>query len=256
MTHFAHSTNVLRRSGLLLAAFALAATATAAYADPLPIVNGGFEDLLNPGVSSEFGTAFPSQQVTGWTTSGYNFVFTPGTADTTGADSQFGNLQLWGPGNGSSNGLPASSPLGGNYIAADGAFNQAAISQVISGLVIGQTYDVVFYYAGAQQHGFNGPNTEQWQVSFGGQTQSTPVLLNGDEGFTGWQQADFVFTADGTSDTLSFLAVGTPSGVPPFSLLDGVSVAPTPEPGSLALLATGLFGVGGVVRSRFKKVAA
>jgi hypothetical protein len=39
------------------------------------------------------------------------------------------------------------------------------------------------------------------------------------------------FTADNTSDLLSFFAVGTPNGEPPFVLLDGVSLnADTPEP--------------------------
>src|SRR5579875_1665329 len=61
------------------------------------VTNGDFEQLLVPGVSSEFGDRLPSQQVTGWTTNGYNFVFTPGTADTSGAAGEFGNLALWGP---------------------------------------------------------------------------------------------------------------------------------------------------------------
>ncbi len=61
----------------------------------------------------------------------------------------------------------------------------------------------------------------------------------------------FNFTADNTSDVLSFLAVGTPNGEPPFSLLDGVSVQAAPEPGTLLLMLGGLGLVGlGVVRSK------
>ena len=52
-------------------------SATSAQATSL-VVNGDFEQLLVPGASREFGSRFPSQQVTGWTTNGYNFVFTPG----------------------------------------------------------------------------------------------------------------------------------------------------------------------------------
>jgi hypothetical protein len=40
---------------------------------------------------------------------------------------------------------------------------------------------------------------------------------------------------------LSFLAVGTPAGLPPFSLLDGVTMtAAVPEPATWGMLAAGL----------------
>jgi hypothetical protein len=77
--------------------------------------------------------------------------------------------------------------------------------------------------------------------------------MNASEGFTGWQTDSFTFTATSTSEVLSFLAVGTPAGVPPFTLLDGISVTQTPEPQSLVLFATGLIGVSGLVRRRFQK---
>ncbi len=107
------------------------------------------------------GRNYPSQQVTGWTTSDYNFVFQSGTADSSGATGQYGKLQLWVPNNGSANGLPASSPAGGNFIAADGDYIVAPISQTLNGLSPGQTIAVSFYWAGAQQYGFTGPTTEQ-----------------------------------------------------------------------------------------------
>jgi len=200
------------------------------------IVNGGFETTTG---SSSGGQLGYNVNATGWSTTGYNFLFTPGSADTTGVTGSDGNLQLWGPGNGSANGLPATSPAGGNYVAADGAYEVGAINQTLSGLTVGAQYTVSFYYAGAQQEGvnFTAPTTEAWQVSFGSSTQTTPVLNNAGKGFTGWQSETFTFTADNTSDVLSFLAEGTPSGVPPFSLLDGVdvepAVVPTPEPSSL-----------------------
>ena len=230
----------------LLSALALVTFSGVATAGQVNLVqNGDFEQTAT-NASSQFGSLFSSQQVTDWTTGGYNFVFKSGTADTTGAVGQYGSLKLWGPGDGAANGLPASSPTGGNFIGADGAYETSAISQIITGLIKGATYNVSFWWAGAQQAGFDGLNTEQWQVSLGSQTQKTAVAQNQDKGFTGWMQQSFSFTADGASDVLSFLAIGTPSGVPPFALLDGVTMtAKVPEPATWAILLAGLAGMGG-----------
>ncbi|HWB54712.1 MAG TPA: hypothetical protein VG722_10985, partial [Tepidisphaeraceae bacterium] len=191
---------------------------------------------------------------TDWTsTNGYNFIYAPGTADTTGATGVGGPVRLWGPNDGSANGLPATSPAGGNFVAADGNYQVAAISQTIYGLTTGDGYTVSFWWAGAQAYGgaFTSPTTDQWQVSFGSQTQYTSVVNNAGEGFTGWMQETMHFTADNTSDVLSFLAVGTPTGAPPFSLLDGVSVTGkgggttgvAPLPTAMSLSTVGLIGL-------------
>ncbi len=98
--------------------------------------------------------------------------------------------------------------------------------------------------------------TEQFAVSLGNQTLDTQVLTDPSHGFTGWTYESLTFTPTSSSEVLSFLAIGTPSGEPPFSLLDGVSVtstSPVPEPGTLTLMATGLAGIGGMVRRRFRK---
>jgi hypothetical protein len=213
------------------------------------VQNGDFEQTLIPG-SAEFGSAYPSQQVTSWATTGYNFIFAPGTADTTGATGQYGNLKLWGPNDGSANGLPSASPSGGNYIGADGAYNVAPITQTINGLSPGSLYSVVFWWAGAQQSGFTGATTEQWQVTLGTSTQSTSVVALPSQGFTGWMKQSFTYLATSTSEVLSFLAVGTPAGVPPFALLDGVSVTKVPEPASITVLLVGIAGLAGAVRLR------
>ena len=217
------------------------------------VVNGSFE--VAPLGSGQLGF---NTDATGWTnaqngnTWGYNFLFAPGVADSTGATGSGGNLMLWGPGNGSANGLPASSPDGGNYIAGDGVFQQGAISQLITGLTPTQTYVLGFYWAGAQQQGFDGATTEWWQVTLGTTTQTTAIVNNVSHGFTGWTYQTMSFVANNASETLSFLAGGTPNGVPPFTLLDGVSLVATPEPGTFALIGLGLLviPIGSLYRRR------
>jgi hypothetical protein len=247
--------------------------ATAAHADNL-VLNGSFELNGGPGqigndtTLADWSVPVPSGS--------YVFLFNPGSADTTGVNGEYGNLQLWGPNNGSPNGLPATSPDGGYYAALDGDFQVSALQQTITGLTAGDTYAVSFYWAAAQQAGFTGPTVQAMNVCLGTSAESyadagTQPLSGGtnnpanlscsgsgastanfnlpSEGFSGWQFQTFDLTANSSTDVLSFLAYGNIQ-VPPFALLDGVSLTPTPEPGTLPLLFTGLMGGLGVLRSR------
>jgi hypothetical protein len=54
------------------------------------------------------------------------------------------------------------------------------------------------------------------------------------------------FTATAATDVLSFLSTGTPSGVPPFALLDGVSMVAVPEPSGAALMIVGVLALAGL----------
>ena len=249
------------KSGLAGCLILAAAYATPALSAPNLVVNGDFETLSNPGVSSEFGDRYTSQQVTGWTTNGYNYVFLPGKADTTGGAGEYGNLQLYGPNNGGTSCtpgpcLPATSPTGGNYVAADGAFGVGAINQTVTGLTVGAGYLLTFYWAAAQQSGFSGVTTENWTVSFGSSNYQTATVTNPDKGFTPWRQERVAFVASSTSQVLSFLAAGTPSGQPPFSLLDGVSLTLAPEPATWLVMIVGIGGIVAFTRRRRTASAA
>lgn len=229
----------------ILAGFATFAALSFSTAQATPVnlvTNGGFETLTNGvgQINGKYTTA------TGWTSSGYNFVFNSANADTVGAPGQSGIVKLWG-----NNGLTAS-PVGGNFLGADGAYLVGAITQNITGLTVGQRYNLSFYWAGAQQSGFSGETTENWTVSLGNQSFKTATVTDASHGFTGWMQQSFTYTATSTSALLSFLAAGTPAGEPPFSLLDGVKLTAVdvPEPSSTALFFIGLVLLFAAVRVR------
>ena len=210
----------------------------AAFAGPNLVINGDFEQTSMQNSQGAFTPdEMNTSNVTGWSTSGYNFIFGANTAATVGSYGSYGQTYLYDGSAVSGGAVLGQSPTGGNFVGADGAFQVGAITQTLSGLTKGTDYAVSFSWAGAQQSGFTGATTEQWQVSLGNQTQSTQAVPNANHGFTGWMQQTFVFEATTASEVLSFLAVGTPNGEPPFSLLDGVSATDVPEPASLAMLA-------------------
>ena len=235
---------------LVLAASPLAATA--ACAGPLNLVQNGSFQAENS--QSQYCTVSPcAQQMTtsdiaNWSTTGYNFIYNaatlsqgstnPNSFRTDGSSVALYNALAPGSYTGQYNSI-FSNPNGGNFVGADGAYQVGAITQTLTGLDKGGDYAVSFYYAGAQQSGFSGPTTEAWKVSLGSEQFETQVLQNLTHGFTGWYEETFIFEATSTSEVLSFLAVGTPNGEPPFSLLDGVSAFEVPEPGTWGMLGLG-----------------
>jgi len=155
------------------------------------------------------------------------------------------------------------SPAGGAYMILDGdpGFT-GPLQQTVTGLTPGQKYDLSFYWAAGELSDRTGYQTSQLTGTFGSSSFATSVYHNtngpGVPGsFSGWSKVSFVVTADSTSDVLSFLAVGGPSGnLPPVALLDGVSLTAVPEPATWAMMIVGVFGVGLAARRRTRAAVA
>jgi len=233
-------------------------TCAPALAGPMQLITNGTFAGTPAKLTTNGLSGWTNNQDYGGGAIGYNFLYNPATADTGSSP-----LQLWGTNNGGLNAITAS-PGGGYFVGMDGAYEQGALSQTLSSLVVGTDYYLSFWWAGAQQYSFSGVTTEQFAVALLGGTTvlaanatcattgvvCTNVLTDQSHGFTGWNFAGFTFVATATQETLSFLAIGTPGGEPPFSLLSDVSMT-IPEPSTLVLLA----GLGGLVLARRRRNA-
>ncbi len=227
------------------------------------VTNGTFQ-VTGGSTSFQFGTwgpYSPAETLSGWASTGYNFVFIPGS---NAATSYYGanNVAFWGPAYGVANGYTGSAPGGGDFVALDADYPSndsaghsatAALTQTMTGLVPGAAYNVSFVWAGAQQQGFTGATTENLTVSLGSSSQTTKTVNLASQGFSGWINQTFGFIATGSSEVLSFLAGGSPA-IPPFVLVSNVSMTKVPEPASAALLLTGLAALGGLVARRQVRV--
>lgn len=277
----------------LLAALLVCASVTPLNAANL-ILNGDFESLTMTNGNATHSTIIGNgtnglPTSTGWRSSevggfgpGYNFImvdnpsyvgFSPAQSQT-GADDFFdgayttsnpgdSRFTLWGPDSFSANGL-TNSPVGGNFLAADGSYLNRPVEQTLTGLEVGKTYALSFWWAAGQQSGLGGSTKEAWVVCIGtcayntsslieslsffeadpGNTDianpqannlvynpsdtsvilKTSVVSTPEFGFTPWRNEYFTFTATSSTTTLSLLAFGTPLGQPPFALIDGLTI--------------------------------
>jgi hypothetical protein len=254
-----------------LSAAALLLFAAPAGATSNLVTDGDFSSLTYSNGATNGGMLGYNVSATGWTVAtpayypspSYALVFTPSTLST-GVPTIFGhNVTLWP---GTSPAL-AVSPYGGNFVALDGDVfpgnYTGALSQTITGLTPGKTYNVSFYYSYAQQgpdpadpSGFSGATNQAMNVCLGaaipgdsfseeyvntttsplsggtnassnidctGASASTSLYTLGSHDFSGWNYVTFGLTANATTDVLSFLAYGNVQQ-PPFVLLDDISM--------------------------------
>lgn len=230
-----------------LAMAALAATGGAQAATNF-VVNGDFENGYQ--FSTEFNQSFNTGfGPTGWTSNGtrsFNLYLDPATATSVETVTEYGEL-----GQKLALSFPGASPTGGKFVALDGDSGfSGALTQLLTGLNPGSRYNVSFSWGGTQLQNRTGDTTEQLRVGFGDASQLTEILANPSQGFQGWKSVNFVFTATGASQLLSFLSLGTPDGLPPIAVLDGVSVTAVPEPATWALMLAGFGFVGFAARRR------
>jgi hypothetical protein len=240
---------------LIAALSAALAMGASAHAAENLIYNGTFNELQNG-----YGQIDKYTAIEGWYSSpdSYNYVFNdasvPGTGD-------FGGITLWDDTMLHTHTTwDGKAPGGVNFVALDGdKATSSPLTQEVIGLVAGQTYDLTFTYAFAQQAGFDGSTDQTLTATMMDGTKtdlsfSTPTELVHSHGFDGWYQANVQFTATSATDLLSFLASSN-SGNPPYALLTNISLTAAPEPAVWALMVMGLGGVGLAMRRR-RRIAA
>jgi PEP-CTERM motif len=231
----------MNRIALVAAVTATLAAATAANATTQLVTNGDFTNL-----TSGLGELGFNTNAVGWSSTGYNFVMTVADQGSVGS---YGKVTLWDAANGGSsswNGL-ANGP--GNFVALNGDFHTGPLTQTITGLTAGDTYHLSFSYAFAQQNHYSGATMQSLTETLGSQAFTSPSVDVPSHGFSGWQTFNTTIVASASSETLSFLAAGTPQ-VPPFALVSNVSLTGVPEPAAWTLLIVGVGLVGGASRRR------
>jgi len=148
-----------------------------------------------------------------------------------------------------------------NYaVGVDSANLEAPITQLVTGLIVGDVYVLTFAQASTQWQSAANPSLGfqgNWQVGFctslaaasvNGGACATSVasntMLNPAGGYTNWQGQTLYLTATSSSEYLSFLTNTPSTGQPPFLLLTDVSLSQmVAEPDSLTMLAGAMGGL-------------
>jgi hypothetical protein len=121
-----------------------------------------------------------------------------------------------------------------------------SVSQTVTGLTVGASYDLAYLYGGRSDGG-----PQILDVSFGG----APVTSNTGS-FSVFTPNNFRLVANATSETLTFASEVT-AGSPSYgNEVTNVSLSAVPEPASWALMLIGVAGLGAVTRRRAKAALA
>lgn len=143
------------------------------------------------------------------------------------------------------------SPDGGMFAHGSGWIdgeNQEGIYQTVTGLTVGEQYDVTFFQSISDLSITSSGIAGQWQVRFGTTTLYSDVMLAPAASTPyGWDLQVLSFVATATTQDLSFLAHSVDHVEPVYVGLDGVSIreATVPEPAAAALVGVALAGLGG-----------
>jgi choice-of-anchor C domain-containing protein len=206
--------NILAATAAAAAAILGASASNAAVA----IVNGSFEDgSIDPGVFTTLNAGDTS--ITGWLVGGAGVDY-----------------------------------IGSYWQASDGsrsvdlsALGAGTLSQILTGLTIGETYQVSFDLAGNPD---GGSSTKVAVVTDGTTTTSYDFLQGShSKAAMGWESHTFSFKATGANATLTFASDEDTAYGP---ALDNVSITSgaVPEPATWALMIVGFGAVGATLRSR------
>jgi len=225
---------MIKRIGSLIGAvtvlFILAGEASAVI-----ITNGGFEGLPDTVNRNSFNSTLPN----GWTT----VIQSPDTFNTS---TTFANF-AW-----------SASNNGGDFahiiaLANPDLVEGFAASTDVFDLVVGSLYEIVFEQSVSNSDFALTAASAYIEVNFGGSilnsmTMFVPTLGEAAD----WINQSLIFEATAMTQSLTFTAFPTIDGQRVELALDGVQInaVAVPEPGTLALLGIGLFGMGAARRRK------
>jgi len=130
---------------------------------------------------------------------------------------------------------------GDQYIELD-SNNNSSMYQQLDGLLIGESYDLSFWYHARTN---NGGNDNGIDVYWGESAPGALELSIADQFFSdyanGWKEFTLSLIASSSTMFLTFSAAGLNNSLGGF--IDNVSLTTVPEPGTLVLLGLGVFGL-------------